>query len=96
MATKPTVLQLQGRGLKLNDRSDVEPLLEGVDPALIEEIHLGGNTIGVAASDALAEFLQKATSLKVSKVLAPNMFVKTRTVYRNLRLQTSRTSSPAV
>jgi Ran GTPase-activating protein 1 len=86
MASTSTILQLQGRGLKLNGRSDIDPLLKGVDPALIEEIHLGGNTIGVAASEALAEFLQKATSLKVSKVLAPNMSVQTRTIYRKTQV----------
>ena len=37
----------------------------GVDPAVVEEIHFGGNTIGIEASQALAEFLEKTQVLKV-------------------------------
>ncbi len=59
------ILSLHGQGLKLDSRADIEPLLAGVDATKIEEIHLGGNTIGVDASVALAEFLSKATNLKV-------------------------------
>ncbi|KAK0221714.1 hypothetical protein IW262DRAFT_923165 [Armillaria fumosa] len=59
-------LSLHGQGLKLDTRADIEPLLAGVDAAKIEEIHLGGNTIGVDASVALAEFLSKATNLKIA------------------------------
>ncbi|KAL4246573.1 Leucine-rich repeat domain superfamily protein [Abortiporus biennis] len=61
-----SVFSLQGRGLKLDTRADIAPYLEGVDPSKIEEIHFGGNTIGVEAAEALAEFLQKATSIKVA------------------------------
>ncbi|KAG6916319.1 hypothetical protein DXG01_007369 [Tephrocybe rancida] len=64
MATSSKVLSLNGRGLKLNTRADIEPLLAAVDPTVIEEIHFGGNTIGVEASQALGEFLEKATVLK--------------------------------
>lgn len=62
----PHILSLDGRGLKLNTREDLEPWLKDVDPSIIEEIHFGGNTIGVEASQALAEFLNKVTSIKVS------------------------------
>lgn len=61
-----TVFSLHGRGLSLNSREDVEPLLADVDPTLIEEIHLGGNTIGVGAAQAIADFLSKTKVLKVS------------------------------
>ncbi|KAJ6584141.1 hypothetical protein DFH09DRAFT_1144357 [Mycena vulgaris] len=61
-----SVLSLDGKGLKLNTRADVEPWLADVDPTKIEEIHFGGNTIGVDASLALAEFLQKTTILKIA------------------------------
>jgi len=64
MAT-PKVLSLHDRGLKLDTRADIEHHLTGVDPTILEEIHLGGNTIGVDASLALAEFLQKTQVLKV-------------------------------
>ncbi|KAJ7231683.1 hypothetical protein B0H12DRAFT_1059291 [Mycena haematopus] len=58
-------LSLEGKGLKLNTRADIAPWLD-VDPTTIEEIHLGGNTLGVDASYALAEFLQKTTNLKIA------------------------------
>jgi Ran GTPase-activating protein 1 len=61
-----TIFSLQGKGLKLNSRADIEPWLNGIDPTVIEEIHFGGNTLGVDASVALGEFLKKATKLKVS------------------------------
>jgi Ran GTPase-activating protein 1 len=61
----PKILSVHGQGLKLNTRADVEPLLDKVDAMLVEEVHFGGNTIGVEAAERLAEFLQKATSLKV-------------------------------
>ncbi|TFY83876.1 hypothetical protein EWM64_g131 [Hericium alpestre] len=61
-----TILSLHGKGLKLDTREDIEPYLRDVDPTKLEEICFGGNTIGVEASQALAEFLQKATSLKVA------------------------------
>lgn len=61
------ILSLQGKGLKLNTREDIVPHLKDIDPTLLEEIHLGGNTIGVDASQALAEFLEKTQVLKVRK-----------------------------
>ncbi|KAJ7600913.1 hypothetical protein C8J56DRAFT_911602 [Mycena floridula] len=66
MATNPRILSWHGRGLKLDTKSDVEALLVGVDPTLVEEIQLGGNTIGVDASIALAEFLSQTTQLKIA------------------------------
>ena len=67
MASTSTIknLSLHGKGLKLNTREDIEPYLKDIDPTLLEEIHLGGNTIGVEASQALAEFLAKTQVLKV-------------------------------
>src|SRR5262249_55102258 len=62
-----TVFSLHGKGLKLDTRADIEPWIKDIDPTTIEEIHLGGNTLGVDASLAFAEFLEKATSLKVRK-----------------------------
>ncbi|CDO69904.1 hypothetical protein BN946_scf184884.g63 [Trametes cinnabarina] len=60
------VFSLLGQGLKLDTRADIEAHLAGVDPTKIEEIHLGGNTIGVEAAQALAEFLAKTTQLRVA------------------------------
>jgi len=59
------IFSLHGKGLKLHTEADIDPWLNGLDPTKIEEIHLGGNTIGVKASQALAAFLEKATNLKV-------------------------------
>ncbi|KZT67270.1 RNI-like protein [Daedalea quercina L-15889] len=59
------IFSLQGRGLKLDTRADIEPHLKDV-PITIEEIHLGGNTIGVEAAQALAEFLAKTTNLRIA------------------------------
>ncbi|KAJ3893026.1 hypothetical protein GG344DRAFT_75382 [Lentinula edodes] len=57
---------VDGRGAKYNSREDIGSILDGVDPALIEEVHFGGNTIGVDASLALAEWLQKASNIKIA------------------------------
>ncbi|TFY54523.1 hypothetical protein EVJ58_g8811 [Rhodofomes roseus] len=59
------IFSLHGRGLKLNTRADIEPHLKDV-PTTIEEIHLGGNTIGVEAAETLAEFLAKTTHLRIA------------------------------
>ncbi|KAI1794972.1 RNI-like protein [Ganoderma leucocontextum] len=61
-----SVLSLLGQGLKLDTRADIEPHLAKSDPAVIEEIHLGGNTIGVEAAQALAEFLAKTQKLRIA------------------------------
>ncbi|KAH7885415.1 hypothetical protein F5I97DRAFT_1810608 [Phlebopus sp. FC_14] len=66
MATNSRILDIRGRGLKLETAEHVAPLLEGYNPQAIEEIHLGGNTIGVDASIAFASFLKKTTVLKVA------------------------------
>jgi Ran GTPase-activating protein (RanGAP) involved in mRNA processing and transport len=65
-----SVYSLKGKGLRLDTREDVEPYLRDIDPEQLEEIHLGGNTIGVEAALALASVLQKASKLKVR-----NLFV---------------------
>ncbi|KAJ3876680.1 hypothetical protein F5051DRAFT_28573 [Lentinula edodes] len=57
---------VDGRGAKYNSREDIGSILDGVDPVLIEEVHFGGNTIGVDASLALAEWLQKASNIKIA------------------------------
>ena len=57
MKVTAKAFSLQGKALKLSIRADIEPYLHGVDLATnIEEIHLGGNTLGV---EAVAEFLKK-------------------------------------
>lgn len=56
---------LHGQGLRLDTAAEMETQLAGLDPLKIEEIHLGGNTIGVDASVALAKFLSQAINIKV-------------------------------
>jgi Ran GTPase-activating protein (RanGAP) involved in mRNA processing and transport len=68
------VFSLQGKSLKLDSRSDIDPHLKNVDPTVIEEICLGGNTIGIEAAKALAEFLKKTTALKVCEGPIPGFF----------------------
>ena len=85
------ILSLHGKGLKLDSRADVEPLLQDCDPALVEEVHFGGNTIGVEAAEALAEFLQRATSIKVRGSWYDQAYPYIETMRR---LPISQTSSP--
>ena len=60
------IFSLKGKALKLDTRDDMEKHLKGVDASAITEIHLEGNTIGVDASEALAEWMAGAKNLKVS------------------------------
>jgi len=60
------VFSLLGQTLKLETRADVDKHFKDFDVDNVEEIIMGGNTIGVEASLALAERLQKAKKLKVS------------------------------
>ena len=62
---------LHGRGLKLDTAADIETHLKDVDPVSIDEVHFGGNTLGVEAAQRLAEFLQKAVNIKVFIPLLP-------------------------
>ena len=65
MSSNSKVLSIHGKSLKLDTRADLEPWIKNVDPTIIEQVHFGGNTLGVEAAQALAEFLTKATSIKV-------------------------------
>lgn len=63
-----TVFSIHGQGLHLNTAADIEPhlcVLRAVSKT-VEEIHFGGNTIGVEASLALAKVLKELPALKVS------------------------------
>lgn len=65
MVRNMKILDIRGKSLKLNTAVDVVPLLEGFDPTLIEEVHLGGNTIGIEAAQEFAKFLEKTQNLMV-------------------------------
>ena len=59
------VLEESGFSEQRAAKMDVDDLLKGQDPLTIEEVHMGGNTFGVEASKALADFLSKAVNIKV-------------------------------
>ena len=96
MTATTAVLSLQGKGLKLDTRADIDPWLKDVDPTAIEEIHLGGNTIGIDASTALADFLRATTKLKVRIPAVPNALLLLLTTLPRNRWQTLPTSLPDV
>lgn len=65
---------LHGKGLKLNTRADIEPHLKALrEMKDVEEVHFGGNTLGVGASEALAEVLVTLKSLRVCYILEYNI-----------------------
>lgn len=62
-----TVFSIKGQGLKLNSAADIQPHLDAL-VALgpeVEEVHFGGNTLGVEACQALADVLKTLKKLKV-------------------------------
>ncbi|KAJ6032256.1 Ran GTPase-activating protein 1 [Penicillium herquei] len=63
----PKVFSLDGQGLKLTTAEDIEshikPLVENTD---FTEIHLGGNTFGIGASERLAAVLATQKSLEIA------------------------------
>jgi hypothetical protein len=66
-----TVYSLEGRNLKLTSREDIEPYIKEINAIEdLQEIHLGGNTLGVGACQALGETLKTKNNLKVSFILA--------------------------
>lgn len=69
MASSDTVFSLLGQGLKLDTRADIGPHLVKLRAMpLVEEIHMGGNTLGIDACVAFAEELKNINTLKVSYI----------------------------
>lgn len=61
-----TVFSIAGKGLKLNTAQDVQEFVETIEQMPnLEVIELSGNTLGVEASQALAQALKTKTHLKV-------------------------------
>lgn len=59
---------LQGRNLKLTTREEAKPYVDELEAVEdLEEIHLGGNTLGIEACQAFGEVLSKKKTLKVSE-----------------------------
>ena len=100
MTTNAKIFSIDGKGLKLDTREDIAPILKDVNPEVIEEIHFGGNTIGVEASLALAEFLTKTKSLKVhqhmfTRIESSKILVHTdRRLCRHLHRSSNRRNPP--
>ena len=62
------VFSLSGRSLKLDSEEDIEPHLKPLILAdAVEEIYLGGNTLGAPACKSLASLLRTKTTLQVAK-----------------------------
>lgn len=60
------IFDIRGKGLKLESMEDVAPLLEGYDAEDVKEIYLGGNSLGVGASQSFAAFITKTKQLEVT------------------------------
>ncbi len=67
MSGDSKVFSLVGKGLKLDTKADIQPHLDALQQiADLQEVHLGGNTLGVEACQALADVLKDKKTLKVS------------------------------
>lgn len=72
--SNPRSFSIHGQGLKLNSRVDIEPHLQVLRAMKdVEEVHFGGNTLGVEASEAIAEVLTNLKSLKVRELFHPHL-----------------------
>ncbi|KAG9126407.1 hypothetical protein FRC07_003556 [Ceratobasidium sp. 392] len=61
------VFTIHGKGLHLTTREDIEPHLKELRAIKdLEEVHFGGNTLGVGACEALAEVLKEINTLKIA------------------------------
>ncbi|KLT38864.1 Ran GTPase activator [Cutaneotrichosporon oleaginosum] len=60
------VFSILGKNLKANTKADLEPYItELADLHDVEEVHFGGNSLGVEACQAIAAVLKEKKSLKV-------------------------------
>jgi Ran GTPase-activating protein 1 len=60
------IWSLEGKGLKLTTAEDIEAHIKDLrDNGDVEEIRLLGNTLGIGASEALAEVLKEKKNLQV-------------------------------
>ena len=60
------VFSILGKNLKANTAAEVEPYLTQLKELDgVEEVHLGGNSLGVEACQAIADVLKTKTTLKV-------------------------------
>ena len=65
------VFSIEGKGLKLDSAEDVEPHIKALrENAVVEEVRLAGNTLGIEASKALGAVLETKKTLKVTSSVA--------------------------
>jgi Ran GTPase-activating protein 1 len=61
------VFSILGKNLKAENAADLEPYLSQLkEMEDVEEVHFGGNSLGVDACKAIAEVFKDKKSLKVS------------------------------
>lgn len=61
------IFSIHGKGLKLTTAQDAEPYVKALEEMgqAVERIHLGGNTLGIEACEALAKVIATKTNLEV-------------------------------
>ena len=67
--SNPKSFSILGKNIKANTAADLEPYLselKAMDD--VEEVHFGGNSLGVEACEAIAAVLKEKKSLKVSRI----------------------------
>lgn len=70
MSSDTAVYSLEGKNLKLTSREDIEPYIAEINAIQdLQEIHLGGNTLGVGACQALGDVLKNKKNLRVSGIV---------------------------
>ena len=63
------MFSLNGKALKLDTKNDIAEHIQGLQVnEEVEEIDFGGNTLGVGASEALADILATKTKLKIARL----------------------------
>lgn len=70
------VFSIHGKGLKLTSRQDAEPYVAALREMedQVREIHLGGNTLGVEACQAIAEVVKTKSKLEVGRWMPIHTF----------------------
>lgn len=65
-SSSKSIYSIEGKNLKLTSREDIEPYITEINAIEdLQEIHLGGNTLGVGACQALGDALKTKTALRV-------------------------------
>ena len=61
-----TCFSILGKNLKANSEADLQPYLSELSANQdVEEVHFGGNSLGVEACQAIADILRTKKKLKV-------------------------------